>query len=217
MAPKIKFTREKMIEAAIKVVREKGADALTAKSLSEELGISTQPVFTCFGTMDVLKKEVYEEAEKMFYSFVVEGLKEDIPFFGFGKKYVRFAQEESELYRLLIFTPVPADTEISGAERAMKHCLEIVRPSLMNIYHLGVEEADRFFRDMWLVVHGVATLIITGGCPFSYEEIGKIMTGFSASILLAIKEIPGFIGGEFDRDKMFSKIVDGTYVKEGKK
>lgn len=206
-----------MIEAALRVVREKGADALTAKSLSEELGISTQPVFTCFGTMDALKSEVYAAVEKLFYSYVEQGLNDEIPFFGFGKKYVRFAQEESELYRLLLFTPAPAETEISGAERAMTHCREIVRPSLMNIYHLGAEESDRFFRDMWLVAHGIATLIVTGSCPFSYEEIGKIMTGFSASILLAIKEIPEFIEGEFDRDKLFRKIVDGTYVKEGKK
>ena len=209
MAPKIKFTREKMIEAAIKVVREKGADALTAKSLSEELGISTQPVFTCFGTMDVLKKEVYEEAENMFYSFVVEGLKEEIPFFGFGKQYVRFAQEESEIYRMLLFSNPPEET--TGAERVMKHCLEIVRPSLMEFYHLSPEDSDRFFRDLWIVAHSISTLIVTGGCPFSYDEIGKIMTGFSAGMLMAIKNIPNFYTGEYDKDTLFRGIVEKRY------
>ena len=58
MAPKNKFTREEMVEAALRVVRKKGIDALTAKALAEELGTSTQPVFTCFGTMDAAKSEV---------------------------------------------------------------------------------------------------------------------------------------------------------------
>lgn len=205
VAPKIKFTKEKMIEAAIRVVREKGADALTAKSLSEELGISTQPVFTCFGTMDVLKAEVYAAAEEMFYSFVEEGLKDEIPFFGFGKQYVRFAQEEVEIYRMLLFAP--PTKEITGAERAMTHCRDIVRPSLMEIYHLTEAEANRFFRDLWLVAHSIATLIVTGGCPYSYHEIGQIMTGFSAGMLMAIKNIPNFTDGEFDRDKLFRSII----------
>ena len=51
MAPKNKFTREEMVNAALQVVRGKGIDALTAKALAEELGTSTQPVFTCFATM----------------------------------------------------------------------------------------------------------------------------------------------------------------------
>ena len=66
MAPKNKFTREEMVAAALRVVRRKGADALTAKALAEELGTSTQPVFTCFGTMDALKTEVSAAAEALF-------------------------------------------------------------------------------------------------------------------------------------------------------
>ena len=66
MAPKNKFTREEMVAAALRVVRRKGADALTAKALAEELGTSTQPVFTCFGTMDALKAEVSAAATALF-------------------------------------------------------------------------------------------------------------------------------------------------------
>ena len=37
MAPRNKYTREEMVEAAVRVVREKGIDALTAKALAGEL------------------------------------------------------------------------------------------------------------------------------------------------------------------------------------
>ena len=76
MAPKNKFTRAEMVEAALRVVRKKGIDALTAKALAEELGTSTQPVFTCFGTMDTLKKEVRAAAEQVYDGYAAQGLRQ---------------------------------------------------------------------------------------------------------------------------------------------
>ena len=43
MAPKNKFTKEEMTEAALRVVRAKGIDCLTAKMIADELGTSTLP------------------------------------------------------------------------------------------------------------------------------------------------------------------------------
>ena len=51
-------------------------------------------------------------------------------------------------------------------------------------------------------------LIVTGGCPYSDREIGQILTGFSVGICKAIKEIPGFASGSFDRDAVFHALVD---------
>lgn len=205
MAPKNKFTREEMVAAAVRVVQKMGAAALTAKSLAEELGTSTQPVFTCFGTMDAAKSEVYAAAERMFDEYLTVGLKEKIPFFGFGTQYIRFARKEPELYRLL-FLMRPDDMGV-GAFSAMRHMQELVRPSLMDTYHINEQDSDRYFRDLWLVVHSLATLIVTGDCPYSDGEIGQILTGFSISIFKAIKEIPGFTEGAFDRDATFRGLI----------
>ena len=205
MAPKNKFTREEMIAAAVRVVQKLGAAALTAKSLAEELGTSTQPVFTCFGTMDTAKAEVYAVAERMFDEYLTAGLKEKIPFLGVGTHYIRFAGEEPELYRFLFLTRV--NEPENGAFAVMQHLQELVRPSLMGIYHINDQDADRYFRDLWLVVHSLATLIVTGDCPYSDREIGQILTGFSVSICKAIKEIPGFTEGTFDRDSIFRGLI----------
>ena len=205
MAPKNKFTRKEMVAAAVRVVQKRGAAALTAKSLAEELGTSTQPVFTCFGTMEALKAEVYVAAERLFDEYLTKGLKEKISFLGFGSQYIRFARKEPELYRLL-FLMRPDDVG-SGAFAAMRHMQELVRPSLVEIYHISAQEADRYFRDLWLVVHSLATLIVTGDCPYSDREIGQILTGFSISVFKAIKEIPGFTEGTFDRDATFRVLI----------
>ena len=205
MAPKNKFTRKEMVAAAVRVVQKRGAAALTAKSLAEELGTSTQPVFTCFGTMEALKAEVYVAAERLFDEYLTKGLKEKISFLGFGSQYIRFARKEPELYRLLFW--IRPDDVGSGAFAAMRHMQELVRPSPVEIYHISAQEADRYFRDLWLVVHSLATLIVTGDCPYSDREIGQILTGFSISVFKAIKEIPGFTEGTFDRDATFRGLI----------
>lgn len=205
MAPKNKFTREEMVEAAMRVVRAKGIDGLTAKTMADELGTSTQPVFTAFGSMDTVRQEVYAAAVRVYDSYADAGLKEKIPFFGVGMQYIRFARDEPELYRFLFLTRTQ-DQECS-VMKSMRHLQELVRPTLISVYHLTSEEADLYFRDLWFVVHSLSTLIVTGDCPYSDREIGQILTGFSISICKSIKEISGFAAGTFDRDAEFRALI----------
>lgn len=205
MAPKNKFTKTEMVSAALRVVREKGIDGLTAKTIAEELGTSTQPIFTGFGSMEGIRQEVYAAAISVYDRYADAGLKEEIPFLGVGKQYIRFAREEPELYRLLFLSCAP---EFS-AVKSMRHLQEHIRPTLIAIYRITAEEADLYFRDLWLVVHSLSTLIVTDDCPYSDQEIAHILTGFSVSIFKAIKEIPNFAAGTFDRDATFHALVGG--------
>ena len=203
MAPKNKFTKTEMVEAALRVVRARGADGLTAKNIADELGTSTQPIFTSFGSMDGIRAETYAAVVGVYDRYTNEGLREEIPFLGVGKQYIRFAREEPELYRLLFLTR----SKEYSAMASMGHLREHVRPTLMAAYHITAGEADLYFRDLWLVVHSLSTLIVTGDCPYSDEELGRILTGFSISICKAIKEIPGFAAGTFDRDAAFRALI----------
>ena len=205
MAPKNKFTKEEMVEAALRVVRANGIDALTAKTMADALGTSTQPIFTAFGSMDGIKKEVYAAAIRVYDRYTEAGLQERIPFFGVGMQYIRFAREEPELYRLLFLTR--AQDKSFSAMQSMQHLQALVRPTLMDIYKITEQEADLYFRDLWFVVHSLSTLIVTGDCPYSDREIGQILTGVSISICKSIKEIPGFASGSFDRDAAFRALI----------
>ena len=205
MAPKNKFTKEEMVEAAMRVVRAKGIDGLTAKTMADELGTSTQPVFTAFGSMDTVRQEVYAAAVRVYDRYADAGLKEKIPFFGVGMQYIRFAREEPVLSRLLFLTQAK-DPEYS-AMNSMRHLQALVRPTLVNIYHITIEEANLYFRDLWFVVHSLSTLIVTGDCPYSDQEIGQILTRFSICIFKSMKEIPGFAEGTFDRDAVFRALI----------
>ena len=213
MAPKNKFTKEEMVEAALRVVRANGIDALTAKTMADALGTSTQPIFTAFGSMDGIKKEVYAAAIQVYDRYTEAGLREKIPFFGVGMQYIRFAREEPELYRLLFLTR--AQDKSFSAMRSMQHLQALVRPTLMGIYKITEQEADLYFCDLWFVVHSLSTLIVTGDCPYSDQEIGQVLTGVSISICKSIKEIAGFAAGTFDRDAAFRALVGkGPRVQE---
>lgn len=205
MAPRNKFTREEMIKTAMQVIRKHGLNALTAQRIADVLGTSTRPVFTCFETMEKVKAEVYAEALKVYDAYAEAGLKEKIPFFGVGMQYIRFAREEPALYRLLFLTQAK-DPEYS-AMKSMRHLQALVRPTLVNIYHITFGEADLYFRDLWFVVHSLSTLIVTGDCPYSDQEIGQILTRFSICIFKSMKEIPGFAEGTFDRDAVFRALI----------
>lgn len=129
-----------------------------------------------------------------------------IPFLGVGIQYIHFAKEEPQLYRLLFLTS--NEEGYSSVMDALSHSQELVRDSLRQIYHIDGHTADRYFRDMWLVVHSLATLVVTGGCSYSEEEMENILTGFSISLFRAIKEIPGFADNNYDRDTIFRELVE---------
>lgn len=204
MPPKFKFKREEIVEAAVNLTRRGGVDAVTARGIAGELGVSTQPIFTCFKNMEEAKEEVRIYAEKLCHNYLEKGVEATIPFFGFGMAYIRFAKEEPELYKMLFINP---DKEGESMLDTLSGIRLIVINSIEKTYRFNEKESKRLFRDLWLAAHSIATLCVGGICPFSDEEIAKILTGFSVSICKSIKEIKGFVDDSFDRNEVFGKII----------
>lgn len=204
MPPKFKFKREEIVEAAVNLTRRGGVDAVTARGIAGELGVSTQPIFTCFKNMEEAKEEVRIYAEKLCHNYLEKGVEASNPFFGFGMAYIRFAKEESELYKMLFINP---DKKGESMLDTLSGIRLIVINSIEKTYRFNEKESKRLFRDLWLAAHSIATLCVGGICPFSDEEIAKILTGFSVSICKSIKEIKGFVDDSFDRDEVFGKII----------
>ena len=105
MPPKAKFSRQEIIEAAVRITREKGINAVTAREVGAVLGVSSRPLFTYFDTVDALKREVYVYAKNVYKEYVANGLKMDIPALGVGQQYLKFAREDPELYKYLFLAP----------------------------------------------------------------------------------------------------------------
>ena len=64
MARKCAYTKEVMLEAAIKLFKKEGSDAITAKNIAKELNCSVAPIYSVYMTLDDLKKDLAFEIEK---------------------------------------------------------------------------------------------------------------------------------------------------------
>ena len=206
MPPSVKFTKEEIVNAALQVVREKGTAALTTRQIAAVLGVSTRPIFTYFQNMQQVQEAVRQAAQALYHSYIKKGLEQVHPFIGLGEQYIRFATQEPELYRLL-FLPLAPGSENKAMEE-MERTQNLVLEFLHQIYQLDEAAAKRFFRDVWLVAHSLAALIVTNCCPYSPEEIRQILTSVSLSVCKACKEIPEFVTNHLDRDTLFRSIIE---------
>ena len=205
MPPKVKFQKEEIVSAAVNIARKKGIESVTAREVASELKVSTRPIFTWFDSIEQLKGEVYGQAKDCYRKYVQKGLAGPVPFLGVGQQYIRFAQEEPELYKLLFLTK-PSEAS-GGAMEALQFSQDLVRESIMRIYNVDEGLADRYFQNLWLVAFSFATLIVTDDCPYTDKEMSSVFTEMSLALCKAYKEIPGLPTGEFDRDKIFSELV----------
>ena len=205
MPPRVKFTKEEIVEAALRVTREGGIDSLTARSLAAELGASTRPMFTYFETVDELKHEVHEAAKGIYKTYIERGLAEPVPFLGVGQNTIRFAREEPELFRLLFLQkPDGAD---GGAAEALAFSQDLVRDSIMGIYKMDAYEADCYYRNLWLIAFSFCAMIAAGECPYTDEQMSAMFTEVSLAVCKAYKDIPGLPRGDYDRDVIFRELT----------
>ena len=207
MPPKVKFQKEEIVKAALNVARKQGIDAVTAREVAKELGVSVGPIFTWFETMEQLKAEVYALAKARYREHIERGLLGPIPFLGIWQQYLAFARKEPELYRLLFLTRPDRVSGGGGAMEVLRFSQELARPSIMQIYHMDADTADKYFRNIWLVAFSFATLVVTDDCPYTDEEMLAVGTEISLSICKAYKEVPGLAKGNFDRDAIFRELV----------
>ena len=64
MARKGAYTKEMILEAAIKLFKKEGSDAITAKNIAKELNCSVAPIYSVYLSLDDLKKDLAFEIEK---------------------------------------------------------------------------------------------------------------------------------------------------------
>ena len=96
MPPRVRFRKEEIIDAALRIARSRGIDAVTAREVAGELRVSVGPIFTWFETMQQLRTEVYELAKVCYREYIERGLAGPVPFLGVGQESIRFAREEPD-------------------------------------------------------------------------------------------------------------------------
>ena len=188
MPPKAKFSREEIIEAAFAIVREYGADALTARALAEKLGSSARPIFTVFQSMEEVQEAVLASAKTLYKQYVERGLKENPAFKGVGTQYILFSINEPKLFQLLFMTEQESVPNLAGILPLIDESYDAILLSIEKGYGLDGTAAEKLYRHLWIYTHGIAALCATKMCRFTGEEISAMMTEVFMSLLRKIRE-----------------------------
>lgn len=172
MPPKVKITKEEIIKTALGILREKGVSSVNARGIADELGCSTQPVFSNFATMDELQSEVMNTAYQLYFGFLEREVRSGKypDYKAFGMAYIRFAKEERELFKYLFMRDRASDT--FGQTPDFERSVEMI----MNSNGLTREKAERLHLEMWMLVHGIGTVIATSFLNFEWETISDMLS-----------------------------------------
>ncbi len=173
MPPKIKVNRPEVITAALALVREDGIGALNARSLASRLSCSTQPIFSNFSSMDELQNEVINAANALYEGFLTADMQrgEYPPYKASGMAYIRFAKEEKELFKLLFMRDRREERIVEDRE-SIRPILEIIMQNLS----ISEDEAYLLHIELWVFVHGIASMIATNYLDWDIPFISKALT-----------------------------------------
>lgn len=171
MPPKAKITKEMIVDVAFGIIQREGVDKVTARSISQQLNCSTQPVLYHFATVEDIKKAVYKKADA-YHSDYIMNMENDYgdPMLTMGMNYINFARKERNIFQFLF-----QSNEFSGASILDLLEMEEILPLLTVLQQeleLSLEEVKEVFSTLFIFVHGYASLYANN--TMIYEETNVI-------------------------------------------
>ena len=184
MPPKAKFTKQDLIDASLSLIREQGMQSLTARALGERLGTSTRPIFTLYPSMQALREDVIAAAYALYHHFIAEDTASGRypPYKAAGMAYIRFAVEEKALFSLLFMR------ERTQQEIDRSFCDPVVIERILQANDISRGQAEYLYLQMWICVHGIATMLATNYYSIEWEQISQILTDTYQALREKIKQ-----------------------------
>lgn len=172
MPPRVRITKEEIVQAALGLVRSEGGSMPCARSIAAALGCSTQPIFSNFSSMEALEEAVGAAAYEHYWGFLMREVESGAypRYKAFGMAYIRFAKEEKALFKLLFM----CDRRGQGASASPD--FEAAVTMIMEANHLTRERAELLHLEMWSCVHGIGTMLVTSFFSPDWELISRMLT-----------------------------------------
>lgn len=188
MPAKVKVTKEMIIDAAFSIARETGAENINARSVSEKLGCSTQPIMYHFATIEELKRTVYTKADRYHSEYLMNVINSRKGIMlGIGLNYIRFAIEEPNLFRFLFQSDFFAGKtllEMIDAEELIP-----VLTSMQKSLKTDIEQTKKIFLTVFLFAHGYASIIANNSLKYDEKIImSQLDCAYKGAILAAIEK-----------------------------
>ena len=187
MPAKAKVTKEMIVDAAFAVAREAGVENINARTVSDRLHCSTQPVMYHFATIEELKRTVYAKADRYHSEYLMNMKKPPKgEALGIGMNYIRFAIEEPHLFRFLFqsdYFSGSTPLELIDAEE-----LSPVLSAMQRSLSVDIEQTKKIFLSVFLFAHGYASIIANNSLKYDEEIIDSQLEQAYRGAILAAKE-----------------------------
>lgn len=185
--PKAKITREMVVDAAFEVARSMGIENVNARTVSEKLGCSTQPVMYHFAKIEEMKRAVYEKADGFHSEYLmnITDPKEGI-MLGIGLNYVRFAVREPNLFRFLFQSGYAVGNSLLEMVDSdeLKPLLEMMSGAM----EMSVGQTKEVFVTIAMFAHGYASIIANNSLEYDEKTAAEYLERAYRGAVLAVRE-----------------------------
>ena len=187
MPPRAKVTKDMVIDAAFEVARKTGAENINARTVSNELNCSTQPVMYHFETIETLKRAAYKKTDEYHTEYLmnIPEKQEDV-MLGIGLNYIRFAVKEPNLFRFLFQSGFAAGNSL--LEMINSEGLMPVLSVMQKAMDINIEQTKEVFVTLALFVHGYASIIANNSLEYDENLITIHLEKVYKGSILALQE-----------------------------
>ena len=196
MARKTTISKEVILEAALKMLIRDGYESVNVKTLSAEIGCSTQPVVWHFGNMEGLRRALSEYAMAYAAGKAASDFDNKLESFEFlGRSYVRMALKEPNLFKFLYLGGNPLGKPYNLKDVGSAKNKEMIA-MIAGQTGLNEEQVIRFVRNTVIYSHGIATMLATGVLKGTEKEMMELINNAADAFILNEGVDPEKIAGK---------------------
>ena len=167
------ITQEVIIGTAFEMVRKEGFAVLSARNIAKQIGCSTQPIYWCYKNMDDLKAEICKKALPYLQNVMLDYSKTGNTLLDLGLGYVRMAYTEPALFKAFYMDNV-TNAKLIDIFPESRQVVEIMKNS-EEYRQLSFQELKNSIAKVWMLAHGIASLIVVGIFAYDEEKILEIL------------------------------------------
>ena len=222
MARPVTVTKERILSAALDLVRSGGPSAITARSLCTRLDCGANAIFSSFGSIQGVRGAVREEARKLYRKRVGDGFALNPPFKGFGVAFIWFAMDEPHLFSMIMESQSQPTSYKDYIDSYVGFKAESLS-AIADTFGLHGKDAEMLYYQLILVAMGLASTCTCGKSPLTIPQVSEILGKNVRAFLMVIRagddEREGFVpnagggpGGEVDSYVLMRALMGQNHL-----
>lgn len=190
MAPKVKFTREQIIDAAFEIAQTEGIDAITMRKIAKKMNSSVAPIYVNFKDVNELNEALMERIISTSLQFLKEENSVN-PLIKMGKACLRFAMEYSVIFRDLV---AKNGKYMQGYDVKMMPTLVEEMQKDAELKGLPVYELKKIILKVIIFQLGLSIMAANSLLPeeFNKQDMMDILSSATDDVIMSAKLRSGF-------------------------